>query len=663
MPKSPMLIHGMFGLGDNIHQRAALRILKETHNITLGTMWASLYHDLVGPDFRIVRRNAALRTQLKNAEREKHLFSPDQQLPSQHGVRFSYTASQIEHRTNSKTVLEAMFSSVGIQKRYPEADFRLPVKQEWLDSIDAIIATWRTRGKPIMVYRPLTARPEWGGGALRNADHDAYAEMASMLRDRYFIVSVADLEPGKEWIVGPPFPADVCYHEGELYFELLAALFRRADLVFTSGGYGAMLGPAVETPTISIYGGYEPAAWCADGAKWSPYLAIQPIKPCYCGTSACRNRCGKQTDIPAARAAVNLFVDKLGPVVNSKGYAHWREMTGGPGTKDTPENRDLFARMSLPHIEVPMERLELPDVTLVCVETQTHNLATLAINDAVSKVKFGDVLIYTDKPEAIPVLGARYTIVPNWPDKIKMGAFYYKEAAAPITTSHAILMEWDAGIRDTEMWDPEFLNFDYIGAPWPGAPHGGYNPTGGFNVGNGGFCLISRRLATFIFENRHRFDISTDIGISRTYRGEFEGFAKWAPESVAWRFSFECGPPEQAVKPSFGYHDVFNWHLALPNAETIKRTRLLMANDYIVTHTPKLGLLARSAPWLRTEIGPAFAEAERRYGRPLPTAKHLQGRDSINRLIRTLPGVAVTRAPNQAREAYIRELQRRGLKA
>lgn len=634
MPKTPLLIRGMFGLGDNIHQRAGLRILKETHDITLESMWCSLYHDLVGPDFRIIRKSAALRTQLKNAERERLLFAPTPQFLPQNATRFSYVASQIELRTHSKTVLEAMFSSVGIQNRYPEADFRIPVKQEWLDSIDAIIATWRTNDKPIMVYRPLTARPEWGGGALRNANHDAYAELANMLRDRYFVVSVADLEPTKEWIVGPPFPADVCYHKGELYFELLAALFKRADLIFTSGGYGAALGPAVETPTISIYGGYEPGYWCADGAKWAPYLAIQPIKSCHCGTSACRMRCNKQTDVPAARELVNRFVDKLRPVV----------------------------KLDVSWSETPM--LNLPDVTLVCVETQTHNLATLAINDAVSKVNFGGVLIYTDKPEAIPVPGAKYTIVPNWPDKIKMGAFYYKEAAYPVTTSHALLMEWDAGIRDVEMWDPEFLNYDYIGAPWPGSPHGGYNPTGGFNVGNGGFCLISHRLADYIFTNRHRLDINTDIGISRTYRGEFarDVDAKWAPESVAWRFSFECGPPEQAVKPSFGYHDVFNWHLALPNAETIKRTRLLMANDYIVTNTPKLNLLGRSAPWLRSEI-PEFAEAEKRYGRPLPHAKHLQGRDSINRLIRLQPGVGVTRAPNEAREAYIRELQRRGLKA
>lgn len=648
MSKTPLLIRGMFGLGDNLHQRAPLRILKESHDITLETMWPSVYHDLVGEDFRVVRKSAALRTQLKNAAREAHLFAPSP--PSFHPIstaRFSYSASDIEHQTVSHTILESMFAKVGIQHHYAEADIRLPIKPEWLAAAHALMATWDTRGKPVMLYRPLTERPEWGGGAIRNANTEAYAEMAALLRDRYFIVSVADLEPNKEWIVGPPFPADLCYHQGELYFELMAAIFRRADLVFTSSGFAAVLAAAVETPCISIQGGFEPASWHADCAKWAPYLAIEPIKPCRCGTSACRSRCDKRIDIPAAALAVNKFVDDLSSSVKAP-----RAADGLPIIR--PETKML--------------RTWLPHVTLVCVETQMHDLATLAINDAISKVKFGHVLIHTDKPEAIPVPGAEYRIVPNWPDKIAMGAFYYTEAAAPITTSHALLMEWDAGIRDVAMWDPAFLDYDYIGAPWPGRQWGGWDPTGGFTVGNGGFALVSKRLADYVFENRHRFNINTDIGLCRAHRGEFERTlgAKWAPEEVAYRFAFECGPPEQAVKPSFGYHDVFNWHLALPNEETIRRTRLLMANDYITVHTPKLNLLARSAPWIRNAIGPEFVAAEAKCEKRLPQAKHLQGRESLRMLQQRFlqPGVGlIARQPNEMRKAYEAELQRRGLKA
>jgi hypothetical protein len=138
VPKPPLHIRGMFGLGDNLHQRAALRILAEDYSITLETMWASVYHDLVGPDFKLIRRSAALRTQLKNAEREAHLFAPTPpSLGAADGRRFSYNTSTIEHRTKSRSILECMFAMIGIQDRYPEADYRLPVPQEWLDAIDA----------------------------------------------------------------------------------------------------------------------------------------------------------------------------------------------------------------------------------------------------------------------------------------------------------------------------------------------------------------------------------------------------------------------------------------------------------------------------------------------------------------------------------------------
>lgn len=635
MPKSPMHIRGMFGLGDNLHQRAALRILAQDHSITLETMWASVYHDLVGPDFKLIRRSAALRTQLKNAEREAHLFSPaPPNLGPADGRRFSYNTSTIEHRTESKTVLECMFAMMGIQDRYQFADYRLPVPQGWLDGIDQHIAEWETGGKPIMIYRPLTARPEWVGGTMRNANPETYSEMASMLRDRYFIVSVADLEPNKEWIVGPPFPADVCYHKGEFYFELLAALFRRADLILTSGGYAAILGSAVETPVISIKGGFEPVSWHSDAGKFSPYLAIPTIVECRCGTSGCCNRCTKEIDIPKAREAVNRFVDSLSPRVNIEA-------------------------------SIIMDRLALPDVTLVCVETQTHDMARIAIDDAMSKVDFKEVILYTDEPGKFPGLeGVTMVKVPNWPNKIDMGRFYYSEAAAPISTSHALMMEWDAGIRDVREWDPAFLAYDYIGAPWPGPPYA-WDPKGGSTVGNGGFCLMSKRLIDYIYENRSRISCTTDMDVARNHRNTFEHAfgAKWAPEDVAYRFSFECGSPEQAVKPSFGYHDVFNWHLALPNDETIRRTRLLMQNDYIVTKTPKLNLLGRSAPWIKSAI-PEFAAAEaRNTARPI-TARHLSGRERIKML---QPGVGVVTPPrpdpNEARRAYERELQKRGLKA
>lgn len=259
--------------------------------------------------------------------------------------------------------------------------------------------------------------------------------------------------------------------------------------------------------------------------------------------------------------------------------------------------------------------LNLPEVTLVVVETRCHELMRLTLTDIVLKVQFGGVLIYTDRPELIGIpVPATYIQVPNWPDKTRQGAFYYMEAAHAITTSHALLMEWDGGLRDVSMWRDDFLNYDYIGAPWVGQRDS-------MTVGNGGFMLLSKRMADYVYDHRASFGIVTDMQYARTNRRRLENEigAKWAPEDVATQFSYEHYPPTRPralAGPSFGYHDIFNWPLALDHAEVIRRTRLVIDNIYVVTRTSKLGLLARSWPWVRAEIGELEFDAAVRHHHP-----------------------------------------------
>jgi hypothetical protein len=296
----------MHGLGDNIHQRAIIRaLLKRDYSIALETSWPCVYHDLAGPDLRFIRKPVALRAQLKNGTREAAKFTAPV-LPHHGGraVQITYRTSGVP-QTPSGTVLESMFAAAGIQQDYADADFRLPIPPEW--TAPAIETT-----KPIMIYRPLVVRPEWRGSGIRNADPNHYAELVAMVRDSFFVVSIADLEPNREWIVGPQLIADASFEHGELTFESMAVLVSKAALMFTSNGFPAVLGPAVGVPTISVQGGFEPAAWLADGGKYVPYLGIDTLYPCRCGAAHCDRPCTKKLDIPRARAAVAEFVGKLG---------------------------------------------------------------------------------------------------------------------------------------------------------------------------------------------------------------------------------------------------------------------------------------------------------------------------------------------------------------
>jgi hypothetical protein len=293
----------MHGLGDNIHQRAVIRaLLKREYSIALETSWPCVYHDL---PVRFIRKPVALRTQLKNAAREAAKFAPTP--PSHHtnnAIQISYNRSSV----GSGTILQAMFTAAGIGGDYADADYTLPIPWEWDDALTNKIGQPPVTPKPLMIYRPLVMRPEWRGSGLRNANPDQYAELITMVRDSFFVVSVADLEANREWIVGPQLIPDVSLNHGELSFETMAALFSRAAVVFTSSGFPAILGPAVRVPTISIQGGFEPSSWHADGAKFAPYLGIDPINPCICATSACTKMCAKTLDMPVARQRVAEFL-------------------------------------------------------------------------------------------------------------------------------------------------------------------------------------------------------------------------------------------------------------------------------------------------------------------------------------------------------------------
>ena len=236
--------------------------------------------------------------------------------------------------------------------------------------------------------------------------------------------------------------------------------------------------------------------------------------------------------------------------------------------------------------------LNLPDVTLVVVETRAHELAQIALNDCLGKAAFGEVVIFTDKPDLLHTLGARIVLADDWSSKLGCVEFCQVGIADHVKTSHILFMEWDAGICDPTQWDNAFLEYDYIGAPW------WYND--GMNVGNGGFSIRSTKLMKHL-SKINIYPVINNRGdelICRDYRKRLEahGF-KWAPEDVAHRFAFER---IRNAPASFGYHGTFNWPVVLERRDIVRRARLMTKHAYHGT-TIMLSELLTLAPWLLIE--------------------------------------------------------------
>jgi hypothetical protein len=259
--------------------------------------------------------------------------------------------------------------------------------------------------------------------------------------------------------------------------------------------------------------------------------------------------------------------------------------------------------------------LDLSRVTLLFVETRAHAITKRVIDDCLAKADFGDVLIYSDKPDLIPISGARHILVPDFPDKREAGRFYYSEAMAKVETDFALMLEWDGGIYDPSKWKPEFFDYDYIGAPWRVRDQ--------YDVGNGGFTLMSKKLGHFICENAEKYPVCTDIDICRAQRENYEaaGF-KWPTALLASCFSWELGlrNPEH-----FGFHGAFTWPEVLPKEELVIRTGLLTETSYLMA---KMYYLVRAAPEILKDLTPEQAERYVSiYGEPQPRIPgHIAGR-------------------------------------
>lgn len=134
----------------------------------------------------------------------------------------------------------------------------------------------------------------------------------------------------------------------------------------------------------------------------------------------------------------------------------------------------------------------LSAVTLVAVDGTMNPSATLAsLADAAAVLAFGRVLLLSAvEPATRPGLDHRYQWRPIPPLTLKgYNQFCLAELHRHIETSHCLTIQSDSRIVNPSAWDDGWLEYDYIGAPWPPGHTG--TP---FRVGNSGFALRSRRL-------------------------------------------------------------------------------------------------------------------------------------------------------------------------
>lgn len=202
----------------------------------------------------------------------------------------------------------------------------------------------------------------------------------------------------------------------------------------------------------------------------------------------------------------------------------------------------------------PVKRLSLPQVTL-CAASSVNVAATVrALEACLAQIEFFACKLFTDA-EVHPSHPAIEVVrIPRLDSSKAYSQFILKQLVDHVETPHCLVVQWDGYVLDACRWRAEFLEYDYIGARWPQFDDG-------YDVGNGGFSLRSRRLMEACREPGFKDDKAEDTAIGRTNRAWLEGKGmRFAPAVVADQFATERAGN---LAISFGFHGVFNMPQAI----------------------------------------------------------------------------------------------------
>lgn len=238
----------------------------------------------------------------------------------------------------------------------------------------------------------------------------------------------------------------------------------------------------------------------------------------------------------------------------------------------------------------------LSGITAICVDTLHHRMA-LRVSLQLVEHPFAEVVLVTDE-EALRHLPQqrpgklRIELIPALKSVSEYSRYVLHSLPDHVKTPHALVFQWDGFVLDIRRWWPGYLDYDYIGAPWPERSAQGTRA-----VGNGGFSLRSLKLLHAVRDLAPDCSDSPEdnvICLNLAERLELEHGIRFAPVAVARHFSFEHMElahlhTEPATRlptwGTFGFHGFFNFHLAYSDDE------LMEIVDTVLGHNERTAVL------------------------------------------------------------------------
>ncbi|MEI7532861.1 MAG: DUF5672 family protein [Verrucomicrobiae bacterium] len=210
----------------------------------------------------------------------------------------------------------------------------------------------------------------------------------------------------------------------------------------------------------------------------------------------------------------------------------------------------------------------MPNVSCVQIEALFPDRAARVLNWCAKCCRFEDVILFSPRPPLVPFVG-RWVQIPKF-GYVGYSTFSTKCLHYYVKSEFALVTQHDGFIIHPENWREEFLDFDYIGAPWPEC-------FGEERVGNSGFSFRSRAFMQACADISIAHNNEADEPQARRYQKRVDEAAddiwmckntevreamaragiEYAPLDVAKYFASEMEIEEITFddKEVFGFHD------------------------------------------------------------------------------------------------------------
>lgn len=230
--------------------------------------------------------------------------------------------------------------------------------------------------------------------------------------------------------------------------------------------------------------------------------------------------------------------------------------------------------------------MKLLKVTLVAVSSIKIDETIKALEYSMRDIEYYEVvLISHEKPEGLSskITFKRCHELKSIED---YSNFLLYDLTQYIKSEYALIVQYDGYVLRPQKWRDCFLNYDYIGSPWPKMMNIGVDGKD-IRVGNGGFSLRSKRLLNSFNELKLPFlrrnpddkvnNNNEDVLICCCYRKLLEDYGiKFAPVEVASLFSREMDCDDSVDNP-FGFHNQI-YYVTVKLVKCLLNDKLLRVN-------------------------------------------------------------------------------------